>query len=472
MNKSVCLLHLVFMFTWHYLNGQCFGDTRLWASNFCTGKELPSIGDFNGDGKDDIIKFVRNNGTSNNGLVQVSLSDGSKFTNVSTWIKDFCLKNETPIVGDFNGDGKDDIAEVSTSGNGYINVAISNGANFRRTGIKWNTAFSNTNNKFAKLICNDFDADGDDDLAMAWNSTEVDKQNNTFNIDLALSNRTSFEFKGTWLSKRVYELDYTQRMIVAFELQKNGPKGIIIEESFEFPRLTLYKNKGLKFENIGVLTRSIEFVAKIGFSGQVDRSDSGELIIFNSPSVYVVNILNSSSTSSRGIPTTAKIWHNDFTITNNLEEEMPRIGDFNGDGLIDIIKFILKGSNSISPGGVVVSINGANCVNIGKVTAERNRPNSVTITIPLANNSGFPQTGEVYYNSVKIGNTNNPFEFNIDGSNCKTSVTWDKSCKPPCKTVVTTCPSLKRVFEVKRPESGFIEKIEVIIPSARFVNDR
>lgn len=471
MNKSVFLLHLVSILAWNSLNGQCFGDTRLWASNFCVGQELPLVGDFNGDGKDDIIKFVKYNGTSSNGHVLVSLSDGSKFTNESLWIRDFCLKNEIPIVGDFNGDGKDDIAEVSTSESGYINVAISNGVNFRRTGIKWNTSFNNTNNKFAKILCSDFDADGDDDLAMAWNSA-INDLKNAFNIDLALSNRTSFELKGTWLSKSSYQTDYTRRMIADFELQKNGPKGILLEQSLEFPRINLYENKGLKFENIGILSKSIEFIPQIGFTGQVDRSDLRELIIFHSPFVYVISIINASPSPSRIIPTTFRIWHNAFTATNSLEEEIPRIGDFNGDGLIDIIKFVLKGNDVNSGGTVVVSINGANCVSIGKATAEREWPNSAKITIPLTNVSGSPQNGEIYYNNVKVGNTNTPFEFSIDGSNCKTSVTWDRSCKPPCKTILTTCPSLKRVFEVKRLESGFIGKIEVSIPSARIVDER
>ena len=42
-------------------------------------------------------------------VVWVALSDGTKFMTSSVWHKFFSLKGEIPMVGDFNGDGKDDI---------------------------------------------------------------------------------------------------------------------------------------------------------------------------------------------------------------------------------------------------------------------------------------------------------------------------------------------------------------------------
>uniref|UniRef100_UPI0029FEE395 VCBS repeat domain-containing M23 family metallopeptidase n=1 Tax=Micromonospora sp. RTGN7 TaxID=3016526 RepID=UPI0029FEE395 len=62
--------------------------------------------DFSGDGKDDIVAF--NQGTLND--VYVATSTGTSFAGTSVkWNDFFGLNGETLTTGDFNGDGKDDI---------------------------------------------------------------------------------------------------------------------------------------------------------------------------------------------------------------------------------------------------------------------------------------------------------------------------------------------------------------------------
>jgi hypothetical protein len=65
-------------------------------------------GDFNGDGKTDVMKFdVPAEGTSQLGL-WVGLSDGSKF-NTSEWARWDTNVQMKILAGDFNGDGKTDV---------------------------------------------------------------------------------------------------------------------------------------------------------------------------------------------------------------------------------------------------------------------------------------------------------------------------------------------------------------------------
>ena len=53
----------------------------LWHRSFCQRGEVCQVGDFNGDGRDDIVTFIRNSAPGERvGDVLVALSDGSRFT--------------------------------------------------------------------------------------------------------------------------------------------------------------------------------------------------------------------------------------------------------------------------------------------------------------------------------------------------------------------------------------------------------
>ncbi|MEU4250802.1 VCBS repeat-containing protein [Amycolatopsis sp. NPDC026612] len=95
------------------------------------------MGDFNGDGKDDIAVFVR--GTA--GDVYVSLSDGTKFGTSALWHDYFGIADEVPATGDFNGDGKDDIATFVRGTAGDVYVSLSTGAKFD-TSSAWHGNFA------------------------------------------------------------------------------------------------------------------------------------------------------------------------------------------------------------------------------------------------------------------------------------------------------------------------------------------
>ncbi len=89
-----------------------FSTPQIWATSFCGGfTQVCDIGDFTGDRKTDIASFDRTTGQ-----VSVATSNGTAFVGARIWNSTFAGLGGPILVGDFNGDGVDDIATILPSG--------------------------------------------------------------------------------------------------------------------------------------------------------------------------------------------------------------------------------------------------------------------------------------------------------------------------------------------------------------------
>jgi V8-like Glu-specific endopeptidase len=154
------------------------GNGVMWDDYFAANSEVPAVGDFNGDGKDDIATFT----LGSTGDVYVALSDGTKFGASALWHGDFGYNAEQPYVGDFNGDGKDDIAVFTRGTTGDVYVALSGGTKFTSSAQKWHDDFAYNTETPA---IGDFNGDGKDDIAVFTRGTTAD-------VYVALSDGTKF----------------------------------------------------------------------------------------------------------------------------------------------------------------------------------------------------------------------------------------------------------------------------------------
>lgn len=171
-----------------YIDGQSGADMFLstgigfvrglsWTSNG-HGPERWYVGDFNGDGKDDIFRYI--DGVTG---ARMFLSTGQEFQDAGDWTK-FSHGRERWYIGDFNGDGKDDIFRY-IEGKSGADMFLSDGTRFVYDG-KW-TGFSHGPQRWQ---VGDFNGDGKDDLLRTGPSG--------VGAEVLLSTGHSFRYDGWW----------------------------------------------------------------------------------------------------------------------------------------------------------------------------------------------------------------------------------------------------------------------------------
>ena len=261
-----------------------FEPPVLW-SDFCSydegwrnNKHLVEFGDFNGDGALDVIGF-------GDAVVAVGISNGLVFE-TSVWHKDkvyntgWRIDKHPRLVGDFDGDGKDDIVAF---GDNNVNVMLSEGDTFSDAdwhgGLVYNDGWRV--NKHPRMV-GDFDGDGKDDIIAFGNDA----------VAVGISSGSSFN-SATWHYDKTYSKGW--------RVQKH-------------PRLV----------------------------GDFDGDGKDDIVAFGDNNVSVM--------ISTGTGFTDSDWYNGMTYAVGswrVDMHPRKVGDFNGDGVDDIIGF---GSHTVQVG--------------------------------------------------------------------------------------------------------------------------
>lgn len=167
-------------------SGLAFGPVETWTTQQLRGSGGWDVGDFDGDGSADLIRRRNTDG----GLV-VHFSNGSGFDEgvsiASPWTAPFA---GALLVGDFDGDGRDDIAHqgtikkkvfgVSVETPGPVEVVRSAG----RNQVSARSVWTDSQPLSDGWVVDDFNGDGQDDLGRSINRHG--------GLDVLVSNGSSF----------------------------------------------------------------------------------------------------------------------------------------------------------------------------------------------------------------------------------------------------------------------------------------
>ena len=156
--------------------------SQSWITGHGYGSSNQLMGDVNGDGKDDAIAYFTSSGSW-----YTALSSGTKFNNYSSWITSFGIGSTKQFLVDVNGDGKADaVTYFASTGSWY--VALSNGTGFG-TPTLWISGHGvGSTNQFLGDVNGDSKAD-----AVTYSAS-------TGSWYVALSNGTSFGTSSLWIS--------------------------------------------------------------------------------------------------------------------------------------------------------------------------------------------------------------------------------------------------------------------------------
>ncbi len=300
--------------TWHYLVMASVGAT---SPDFSTTTRGRSAGDFTGDGKDDIATFTRANGAD----VFVSASDGTKFTGTSQlWHDSFGLTSEIPLSGDFNGDGKVDVATFTRGSLGDVYVALSDGSKFTGNGVKWHDNFAY--NAEVPAV-GDFNGDGKDDIAVFTLGAQAD-------VYVALSDGTKFVGDGV---KWHDHFGIDSELPAVGDFNGDGKDDIAVFTRGTTGDVYVALSDGTKFTGNSVKWHdNFAYNTEVPAIGDFDGDGKDDIAVFTRGSIADVYVALSDGTKFNG---NGVRWHDNF----GYNDEIPGVGDFNGDGKADIVVF-------------------------------------------------------------------------------------------------------------------------------------
>lgn len=157
-------------------------------------------GDFDGDGFTDLANVIQEDSSTVRWDVYINNGSGS-FGSGQTWKSDFGDDGDTWLVGDLNGDGLDDAALVRPRADSTVKLraTLSSGTDFQ-SGAIWLDSFGHEDGTF---LVGDVDADGDDDVVMAYGLTP-----DTLQWQVAISSGASFNDGGVWKTDMGSRGDY------------------------------------------------------------------------------------------------------------------------------------------------------------------------------------------------------------------------------------------------------------------------
>ncbi len=305
----------------HIMNGTAIESSS--SFQISNSWEIAAIGDFNGDGKSDILWREKNTG-----MVAIHLMNGGTIQSFAT----FPISNNWEIknIGDFNGDGKSDILwrEKST---GTVAIHLMNG-----TAIASFATFPISNQWEIRNI-GDFNGDGKADIL--WR----EKTDGTVAIHLmngtAIASFATFQISNSWEIQNIGDFNGDGKSDILWREKSTGT-------------VAIHLMNGATISSYGTYIISNDW--EIKGIGDVNGDGKADIIWRNKNSGLVaIHIMNGYTINASG------------AYSKFLRYSFENIGDFNADGNKDVLWRdkssgdinidLLSGLSVIGNGGYMIS---------------------------------------------------------------------------------------------------------------------
>ncbi|MCY1004687.1 trypsin-like serine protease [Nannocystis pusilla] len=275
--------------------------------------ETPAVGDVNGDGRDDIVTFTHGDSGAGPLDVYVALSNGSSFGAGQLWHDWWAHRGHTGAVGDFNGDGRDDIWAFSES---QVWVALSRGYDFNGGGYASSvgTADSDDIGRVA-----DVNGDGRDDAVLF-------SADGTGDVHVMLSTGSGFGAKTKW---HEYFAPEGETPMLA-DVNADGRADLItFTQSMNGAQAVVALSNGSSFGAASVWNNWFAPAGEVPAVGYFNSDARADIATFDrNYNVYV-------GTSNGANNFASALWTSSFGDWNDTLTT----GDVNGDGRDDLIAF-------------------------------------------------------------------------------------------------------------------------------------
>ena len=302
----------------------------IWHDFFAVNPlETPYVGDFDGDRDTDIVTFTRQNPLAT-GDVYVALSEGTRFGPATKWHDWFAVStDEQVVIGDYDGDGKDDIATWLGTTTRQVYVALSTGR-----GMSRETVWTNSIGVSPADILEAGDVNGDtmDDLVLFVRTRGQ--------VYVALSDGTTFRPPTLWHGffaistherPRVADVDGDGRADIATFATDSptafGDVYVALSDGARFVDRDAVPNSSTKWQDWFAIRQSEQI--RIG-----DHNGDGKDDFFTFLPLPWGQCYTSLSLGNAMGP--SELWPE--TVLSDAND-VPFAGDANGDGRADVIVF-------------------------------------------------------------------------------------------------------------------------------------